>query len=162
MKKCVFSGTFDPPTTGHKKIIEICLELFDEVVVALMFNTDKLPLFSEEERVGMLKKLFAEEKRVKVRTFHGAAVDLLEEENTSFYVRGVRNTLDFEYENTNFFANRKLKNDIITIYIPCDQQNLHVSSTLVRNSIKFEKDYSEYVPDEIKEDILKISENKHV
>lgn len=153
MKKCVFSGTFDPPTRGHKNIIETCLKIFDEVVVAVMVNPDKTPLFTVEERVSLLEKLFKAEPRVRVRTFEGAAVDLLEEENTVFYVRGVRNTVDFEYENANYFASKKLKSDIVTVYIPAEQENLHISSSLVKNSVKFNKDYSELIPDEIKEEI---------
>ena len=149
MKKCVFSGTFDPPTTGHKKVIESCLKLFDEVVVAVMVNTGKTPLLSAENRKFLLEKLFKDEKRVRVEIFSGAAVDLLERENTPFYVRGVRNTIDFEYENANFFANKKLKKDIITLYIPAEQDCLQISSTLVKNSVKFNKEYKDYVPAEI-------------
>ena len=152
MKKCVFSGTFDPPTTGHKKVIETCLALFDEVVVAVMINTCKTPLLSEEQRKFLLEKLFKNEKRVRVEIFEGAAVDILEKENTPFYVRGVRNTIDFEYENANFFANKKLKNDIITLYVPAEQDSLQISSTLVKNSVKFKKAYADYVPAEILKD----------
>lgn len=152
MKKCVFSGTFDPPTTGHKKVIETCLALFDEVVVAVMINTCKTPLLSEEQRKFLLEKLFENEKRVRVEIFEGAAVDILEKENTPFYVRGVRNTIDFEYENANFFANKKLKKDIITLYVPAEQDSLQISSTLVKNSVKFKKAYADYVPAEILKD----------
>ncbi len=153
MKKCVFSGTFDPPTTGHKKVIETCLALFDEVVVAVMINTGKTPLLSEEQRKFLLEKLFKNEKRVRVEIFEGAAVDILEKENTPFYVRGVRNTIDFEYENANFFANKKLKKDIITLYVPAEQDSLQISSTLVKNSVKFKKAYADYVPAEILKDL---------
>ncbi len=162
MKKCVFAGTFDPPTTGHKQIIESCLKLFDEVVVAVMINPAKTTLFTVDERTRLLKKLFSGEKRVRVISFDGAAVDLLEKENTPFYVRGVRNTIDFDYENANFFANKKLKSDIITLYIPAEQDSLHVSSSLVRNSFKFGKNFTEYVPAEIYEDIEKLLKDKNV
>ena len=161
-RKCVFAGSFDPPTVGHEKVVESCLKMFDEVVIAVMINPDKTPYFSEEERVSLLKTLFSGEKRVKVRTFSGAAVDLLEEENTPFYVRGIRNTVDFEYENANFFANKKLKSDIITVYLPAEQQDLHISSSLVKNSIKFKKDYSEYIPEKIREKLHGILERKNV
>lgn len=162
MKKCVFSGTFDPPTAGHKKIIEKCLALFDEVVVAVMVNTDKKPLLSEEERKRLLEKLFFGENRIRVVVFEGAAVDILEKENTPFYVRGVRNTIDFEYENANYFANKKLKNDIVTIYIPAEQEDLQISSTLVKNSVKFHKDYADYLPEEIRLDFLEMLKTKTV
>lgn len=161
-KKCVFAGTFDPPTTGHKRIISDCLKIFDEVVVAVLVNTDKKPLFTEEERKGLLCKLFKGDKRVKVTVFEGAVVDLLERENTPFYVRGIRNTVDFEYENANFFANKKLKNDIVTIYLPAEQDSLQISSTLVKNSIKFKKQYAEYVPPEILNDLLQILKSKEI
>ena len=162
MKKCVFAGTFDPPTTGHKGIIENCLKMFDEVVVAILINPQKSTLFTVEERIGLLKKLFSKEKRVRVISFDGAAVDLLEKENTPFFVRGVRNTVDFEYENANFFANKKLKDDIVTIYLPAEQESLHISSSLVRNSFKFKKDYSKLIPEEIHEDIEKLLKDKNV
>lgn len=162
MKKCVFSGTFDPPTVGHKKIIDACLELFDEVVVAIMINSDKKPLLTKEERKRLIEKLYAGDSRVRAVIFDGAAVDILATENTRFYVRGIRNTLDLEYENANYFANKKLDDKIITLYIPADQDSLQVSSTLVKNSVKFGKDFAEYVPESIMEDFLAMLEDKDV
>ena len=162
MKKCVFAGTFDPPTNGHKKVVENCLKLFDEVVVAILINPEKSALFTVAERETLLNKLFEGEKRVRVLSFDGAVVDLLEREDTPFYVRGVRNTIDFEYENANFFANKKLKRDIVTIYLPAEQEDLHVSSSLVRNSFKFKKDFSEYIPREIYKEIEKLLRDRHV
>ena len=162
MKKCVFAGTFDPPTTGHKRIIADCLKIFDEVVVAVMVNTEKTPLFTEDERLHFLNKMFEGDGRVKVIKFGGAAVDLLERENTPFYVRGIRNTVDFEYENQNFFASKKLKSDMVEIYLPAEQNELHVSSSLVKTCIKFNKDYSEYIPEEILEDLNRILKTKEI
>ena len=162
MRKCVYAGSFDPPTSGHKDIIDKCLKIFDEVVVAIMVNPNKTPYLSAEERGYLLEKLYKNESRVKVITFSGAAVDLLEQENTPFYVRGVRNTVDFEYENADMFASKKLKEDMITIYIPAEQNNLHVSSTLARASVKFKKDCSQLIPKEIYEDFLKLTEKKNV
>ena len=162
MKKCVFAGTFDPPTNGHKKAIETCLKMFDEVVVAIAVNPDKSTLFTLEEREMLLNKLFAGEKRVRVISFDGAVVDLLDRESTPFYVRGVRNTVDFEYENANFFASKKLKGDLVTIYLPAEQEDLHISSSLVRNSFKFKKDFSGYIHGEIYEETKDILRNKNV
>lgn len=156
MKKCVFSGTFDPPTTGHESIIENCLKIFDEVVVAVMVNPDKRPFITEADRLKLLQKLYADEPRVRVINFHGAAADLLEKEQTPFYVRGVRDGIDLDYENRNFFATKKLKNDCVTLYIPAEQEKLHVSSTLVRNSAAFEKEYLQYIPAPIQKDLLSI------
>ena len=104
MKKCVFAGTFDPPTVGHEDVIKKCLDIFDEVVVAILINPQKHSMFSLEQRTYLLGKLFAGQPRIKVRTFSGAAVDLLREEGTPFYVRGVRDAIDFEYENRNHYG----------------------------------------------------------
>lgn len=155
MKKCVFAGTFDPFTVGHNSTVEKCLALFDEVVVAVAENKNKACTFSAAERAEMIKAVFQGNARVKVVVWEGAVVDLLQAENTPFYVRGVRNTVDFEYENADFFASKKLYKDMITVYIPAEQEHLHVSSTLVKNSILFHKPYGEYLPEAVYEYIQK-------
>lgn len=160
MKKCVFAGTFDPPTIGHTQIIEQCLRIFDCVTVAVMVNPEKAPCFTVEERVELLQKLYCGNGRVKIISFDGAAVDLLEGENTRFYVRGIRDTIDFEYENRNARANKKLLDDIVNIYIPSEQGSEHISSSLVKNSVKFQKDYSGYIPAPILKDFEKLLKNK--
>ncbi len=162
MKTCVFAGSFDPPTTGHLDVVEKALKIFDGVTVALMINPAKNCLFTVEERLEMLRLLFGGDGRVKVISFTGAAVDLLERENTPFYVRGVRDAIDFEYENRDAFASKKLKEDMVTIYFPAEQEELHVSSSLVRNSIKFKKDYESYIPEKISGLLKKILEKKDV
>ena len=162
MKKCVFAGTFDPPTTGHKNVIDTCLEIFDEVVVGVGINTAKTPMFSADERKALLEKLYGGEKRVRVVLFVGAAVDPLESENTRFYVRGLRNTVDFEYETADHFASKKLKKDLVTLYVPAEQESLHISSSLVRNSRKFKKDFLSYVPEKILSDVIRLMEEKNV
>jgi pantetheine-phosphate adenylyltransferase len=162
MKKCVFAGTFDPFTIGHADIVESCLKLFDEVVIAVAKNTAKTPLFSEEERVHLLQKLYKNTPAVRVVVFEGAVVDLLQKEQTPFYVRGIRNTIDLEYENQNYFASKRLMPELITLYVPAKQENLHVSSTLVKNSVLFEKEFLEYIPAEIRQDVVELLEKKHV
>ena len=162
MKTCVFAGTFDPPTVGHKDVIDKALKIFDGVTVAVMINPEKSCLFTEEERLSLLNELYKNEPRVKVRAFSGAAVDILKEENTPFYVRGVRDCIDFEYENRNRFASEQLMPELVTVYIPAEQCDLHVSSTLVRNSVKFDKEFMQYIPTEIKEAVKKLSEAKNV
>ena len=162
MKTCVFAGTFDPPTVGHREVVKTALKIFDSVTVALMLNPEKECLFSEEERLQLLRRLFGGESGGKGRAFYGAAVDLLKEENTPFYVRGVRDTIDFEYENRNRFASEKLMPEMVTIYLPAGQENLHVSSTLIRTSLKFGKDFERYIPEEIAALVKNLLENKNV
>lgn len=155
MKKCVFAGTFDPFTVGHEDTVRKCLALFDEVVVAVAENKQKRCMFSAQARVEMIRAVFADEPRVRVMRWEGVIVDLLKREGTPFYVRGIRNTVDFEYENADFYASRDLDPLLITLYIPAEQKHLHVSSTLVKNCIAFEKPYREYVPAAVYEYIQK-------
>ncbi len=162
MKKCVFAGTFDPPTKGHKSVIEKCAKIFDEVVVAVMVNGAKSPYLEVDERIALLQKLFKGEKGVRVRYFGGAVADLLKEENTPFYARGVRNTVDFEYERSDYFASKLLCPDMVEIFIPAEQDELHISSSMVKNFLAFKKDFSGFIPEEILEDFLKMTEKKDV
>ncbi len=148
-RKCVFAGTFDPLTRGHESLIGQCLQLFDEVVVAILCNPAKAPLFTVEERKEMLKLVFGNEPRIRVVEFSGTVAELLRKEKTPFYVRGIRNTVDFEYENANYFASKRLNEEIIPIYLPCPQELLHVSSSMVRSSLQFNTPISDYVSEKV-------------
>lgn len=150
MRKCVFAGTFDPPTLGHKSVIEEGLKIFDEVVVAIMVNPMKTPCFSMEERKEMLALDFGEESRVRVVEFQGTVAELLAKENTKIYLRGIRNGVDLDFENANFYASKKLDPDLTAIYLPCKQELLHVSSSMVRNSLQFGTPIDEYVSTKVK------------
>lgn len=151
MKKCVFAGSFDPFTVGHADTVSKSLAIFDEVVVAVAENRAKTYAFTLEERLAMVEAVYRGEPRVRVLAWSGVIADLLEEEQTPFYVRGVRNAIDFEYENADFYASRKLNGEMIPIYLPAEQELLHVSSSIVRNSIAYGKPYREYVPEAVYE-----------
>ena len=150
IKKCVFAGTFDPPTLGHKALIDECLKLFDEVVVAIMVNPQKQPYFTLEEREEMLALTVNNDPRVRIISTVGTVAELLAKENTKFYVRGIRNSIDLDYENANFYASKKLDPELTAVYFPCPQELLHVSSSMVRNSLKFHTPIDEYVTKEVK------------
>ena len=150
-RKCVFAGTFDPVTLGHKALIEECKKLFDEVIVAIMVNPSKQPLFTVEERKEMLDLTVGDEPNVRILSFSGTVAELLEKENTKFYVRGIRNSVDLDFENANFYASKKLDKEICAIYIPCPQELLHVSSSMVRNCLQFNLPMEEYVTKEVNE-----------
>lgn len=150
-RKCIFAGTFDPPTLGHKALIEGCEALFDEVVVALLVNPGKSPYFSLEQRKEMLRLTIGNTDKVRILSTTGTVAELLERENTKFYVRGIRNSIDLDYENANFYASKKLDKEIMAIYIPCPQELLHVSSSMVRSSLQFGTPIDEYVTKEVKE-----------
>lgn len=157
-RKCIFAGTFDPPTLGHKSMIEECLKLFDEVVVAILINPDKAPYFTVEQRKDMLALDFENEPRLRILAFEGTVAELLEKENTKIYARGIRNGVDLDYENANFYASKKLDKDITAVYLPCPQELLHVSSSMVRNSLKFGTPIEEYVSERVREYIYKSKE----
>ena len=155
-KKCVFAGSFDPPTLGHRAVVQDCLQMFDEVVLAVLVNPTKQPCFSVEERLEMLRLEYANEPRVRTLSFEGTVAELLEKENTKIYVRGIRSGTDLDFENANFYASKKLDKDLIAVYLPCRQELLHVSSSMVRNSIKFGTPFDEYVS----EKVLKFIQNR--
>ena len=160
-KKCVFSGTFDPPTLGHKAVVDAAAKIFDEVIIAVMVNPSKTPCFTAEERKKMLK-LTCPSKKVRILFFEGTVAELLEKEETPFYVRGIRNTIDFEYENANYFATKKLNEEVVLLYLPCPQELLHVSSSMVKNSLKFATPISEYVTKEVEEYIRQIQKSRKI
>lgn len=116
-----------------------------------MVNPAKLPCFTLEQREKMLALTFGKNPRIKVVVAEGTVAELLQRENTKFYVRGIRNSIDLDYENANFYASRKLDGELCAVYLPCPQELLHVSSSMVRNSIKFGTPIDEYVTKEVKE-----------
>lgn len=150
MKKCVFAGTFDPVTKGHEEIIAKCSSLFDEVIVAICVNVNKTTMFSVEKRLDFLRATCAKYPNVKVLFHEGLLVDLLKAEGAIYNVRGLRNGRDYEYENEMNFVNSELMPEIVTIYIPCSDPNVQISSSVVRELLKFGKNADRYVPDEIK------------
>lgn len=155
MKRCVFAGTFDPPTLGHCHVIDCALTIFDEVVVGILINPQKTPTFSLEERKEMLSLCAKNDPRVKVITFGGTLVDLLDEYETPFYVRGVRNGTDFDYENADLYVSKRLKPDLCPVIFPCPQELAHISSTAVRSLLKFGKPTDGYLPEAVQEYIEK-------
>ena len=154
-KKCVFAGTFDPPTLGHKDIVLKCLTLFDEVIVAILINPNKSPLFSEEARLAMLRKVFSAYPKGRVLAYDGLTVDLLRREGAQFYVRGIRNGTDYDYEVQLNYINMDMYPDMVTVFLPTRQEFLHISSSLVKDALRFHKSVDRYVPEEIRGDLRK-------
>lgn len=159
MKKCVFAGTFDPPTLGHKAVVDRAAKIFDEVIVALLVNPDKKPLFTEAERLELLKKTF-KNANVRVISSSKTAAELMKKTGADCYLRGIRNGTDFDYETANYYVSEKLCGEFIAMYVPCPQDLLHVSSTAVRALLKFGKSVDGYVADEAKPVLLKLYERK--
>lgn len=156
MKIGVFAGTFDPVTIGHEQVIKKSVGLFDKLIVAICINKDKHTLYSVETRIEMLKQVCKKYPNVEVVYHEGLLVDLLKEKGATYSVRGVRNNTDYLYENNMHFVNKKLYPEIVTIFMPCDENLLEVSSTAVREAIERDNDYQNYVSKEVYDIIEKL------
>lgn len=149
MKKALFAGSFDPVTLGHKDIVLKALPLFDEVIVAIGNNTEKKTMFSLEQRSEWLKKTFAAYKNVKIDTFDCLTVDYCRENGIKYIIRGLRNELDYSYENNIACINKEIASEIETIFFASDIKKNVISSSFVREMILYKKDVSKYIPEEI-------------
>jgi pantetheine-phosphate adenylyltransferase len=128
----VYPGSFDPLTNGHVDIIERGARLFDRIVVAILRNAEKQPLFSVEERVGLLRDAFRDEPKVEIDTFEGLLVDYVAQRDVTVIVRGLRGISDFEYEMQMALMNRHLNPRVETVFMMPAEQYTYVSSRLVR------------------------------
>lgn len=153
MKKAVFSGSFDPITKGHEDIILKALPLFDEVVVAIGVNIMKKNVFDLEQRMQWIKDVFADYPKVKVTHYEGLTVDFCKEVGADFIIRGLRGSLDFEYESTIAEANKKINPNITTIFLLTEPDLRCVSSTVVRDLLKHNYPVDEFVPVKISEEV---------
>lgn len=149
MKKAIFPGSFDPITLGHYDIIKRGVTLFDEVIVAIGVNSDKKYMFSLEERKAFIEKAFADEPKVKVVTYKGLTVDFCKEIEAGFILRGLRNPADFEFEKAIAHANRRLAT-IETVFLLTAARTSYISSSIVRDVIKNNGDYTKFVPDSVR------------
>lgn len=145
-KTAIFPGSFDPFTIGHLALLKRIVPLFDKVYVAIGVNTQKRCFLSPEERLESIKTVIAEMPNVEVTTYSGLTVDLCHQLEAGYIVRGVRNSIDFEYERTVADNNRLISPDIETIILVAEPQYAAISSTLIRELAAFGKDYKQYLP----------------
>lgn len=155
MKTAVYPGSFDPITLGHIDIINRASKIFDELIVAVLMNSAKIPLFDTNERVDMIEKSVCDFKNVKVETFDGLLVDFMRKKNTSIVVRGLRAVTDYEYEIQLAQTNRALDNNIDTIFFTTDVKYSYLSSSVVKNIAEYNGDIDKFVTNYVKEKILK-------
>ena len=145
----VYPGSFDPCTNGHLDVIRRAARLFDNVVVAVLINDAKNPLFTIEERVDMIKKVTKQFPTVTVRSFSGLLADFMKENNYSLIIKGLRAVSDFEYEFQMALTNRALSNEAETIFLPCSTEFMFLSSSVVKDIAKYDGCLEGLVPDEI-------------
>ena len=147
MLKVLYPGSFDPITYGHMNIIEQACDLFDEIVVAVMYNSQKKTMFSAEEKVKLISELYKDNPKVKVVSSEGATIDLALQCDCKAIIRGLRSLTDFEYEIQMSQINRQLsKNSVNTISLFAEKQFENISSSMVKEILRIGKDISLYVP----------------
>jgi len=128
----VYPGSFDPLTNGHVDIIERGARLFDRIIVAILVNAEKAPLFSMAERVEIARKVFKDHANVEVDTFDGLLVDYVARLHANVLVRGLRAVSDFEYEFQMALMNRRLNSTIETVFMMPAEQYSYISSRLIK------------------------------
>ena len=143
----LFPGTFDPFTIGHQSLVTRGLNLVDEVVIAIGVNDKKLTHFSLESRIQAIKCLYQNEPRVSVSMYNSLTVDFASEIGAQFILRGIRTVNDFEYEKSIADVNRILS-DIETFILFTLPEHTHISSSIVRELLRYGKDISQFVPKE--------------
>jgi pantetheine-phosphate adenylyltransferase len=142
----VYPGSFDPITNGHLDIIERSVSVFDEVIIAILVNMDKKPLFTVEERVELIREACKGDARVRVDTFSGLLVDYAEKVGASVIVRGLRAISDFEYEFQMALMNRRLDPNIETVFMAPAESYSYVSSRLVKEVFQLGGPVGKLVP----------------
>ncbi|MGG5506233.1 MULTISPECIES: pantetheine-phosphate adenylyltransferase [unclassified Myroides] len=149
MRRAVFPGSFDPITNGHYDIIQRALPLFDEIIIAIGVNADKKYMFSLEERKVFIEKTFANEPKVKVETYQGLTTDFCHQKEAQFILRGLRNPADFEFEKAIAHTNRFLTK-IETVFLLTAASTSFISSSIVRDVIRNNGDYTKLVPEPVR------------
>lgn len=149
MKRAVFPGSFDPITLGHVDIVQRALLLFDEIIIAIGTNADKKYMSTLEERTRFIERAFESEKRIKVKTYTGLTALFCKAENAPFILRGLRNTGDFNYEQAIAQTNYAMAG-VESIFLMCSPQVSNISSTIVRDIIRNDGDFSSLVPPSVK------------
>ncbi len=148
MRKAIFPGSFDPITLGHFDIITRGITLFDEIVIAIGINAEKKYMFSLEQRKEFIANAFINEPKIKVMTYEGLTVDFCKKVDAQFILRGLRNPGDFEFEKAIAHTNRKLS-EIETVFLLTSSGKSYISSSIVRDVIRNNGDYTGLVPDTV-------------
>lgn len=154
VKIAVYPGSFDPLTTGHLDIINRASKLFDYLIVGVLTNSAKKPIFTKEERVEMIRKCTEEFSNVEVKMFNGLLVDFVRENNAVAIVKGLRAVSDYEYELQMAALNKHIDSDIETIFMMADIQHSFLSSSIVKELARNGGNIKGLVPEKIIDDIM--------
>ena len=139
MRRAIFPGSFDPPTNGHLDVIKRSSPLFDEIIIAVLNNPDKQPLFTVEERCDMIREILPSVSngscKLTVAGFSGLTAEFARQQGATAIVRGIRAVSDYEYELRMALMNRKLEPEIETVFLMADEEYSYVSSTLMKQVV---------------------------
>lgn len=147
--KIIYPGSFDPITKGHEDIINQLQNLASVVIVAIAEDNDKSSLYTIDQRLNLLTELYQNHTSIEVITYSGLTVDLAKKNNVTFIARGLRNEIDFAYERDLSDMNQKIDEDIKTIYLQSDPDFRFISSSLVRQLIRLNKDLAPFLSKKI-------------
>ncbi|MDR1132218.1 MAG: pantetheine-phosphate adenylyltransferase [Oscillospiraceae bacterium] len=155
MITAIYPGTFDPVTLGHLDIIRRVSRIFDRLVVSVVMNIEKTPLFDVGERIDLIRKTVAELPNVEVTSSAGLLADLAEQYESPVVIKGLRNHIDYEYETTMAAFNKRLNPGLETFFIAAKLEYTYVSSRAVRQLAAYGADLSAYVPKAVADEIAK-------
>jgi pantetheine-phosphate adenylyltransferase len=151
MKVAVYPGSFDPITYGHLDIIERGAKVFDKIVVAVLINSSKNPLFTVEERKAMIREATRHMPMVEVDSFEGLLIDYMRRKQSNVILRGLRAISDFEYELQIASINRKLSEEVETLFLMTNNRHSFISSAMVKEVARYGADVSDLVPPHVAE-----------
>ena len=149
MRKAIFPGSFDPITLGHKDIIERSTSLFDEIIIAVGSNSEKNYMFPLTQRIKFIADTFKEKKNISVKSFDGLTTEFCKKYNVDLIIRGLRNSADFEFEKAIAQTNRSLSG-IETVFLLTSAENSFISSSIVREIISNQGNYTKLVPNSVR------------
>ena len=149
MKRGIYPGSFDPITLGHQDVIKRAAKIMDELVIGVLTNSMKAPLFSVEERVELIQEVVKDIPNVKVQAFEGLTVDFAKEIGATVLIRGLRAVTDFEYELQIAQTNSKLDSEIDTVFFTTNVEYSYLSSSIVKEIASFGGDITKFVPENI-------------
>jgi len=155
MRKVIYPGTFDPVTYGHIDLVKRAINLFDAVAVTVAVNPTKESLFTVDERVAMLNDSLKGFENVTVDSFDGLIVNHAKQVGASGILRGLRAVSDFEFEFQMALMNRKLANDLATVFLMPHEKYTYLNSTIIRNLASLHSDVSEFVPPIVAQALIK-------
>ena len=150
----IYPGTFDPITYGHCDVVERATQLFDRVIVLVARNSSKRPLFSDDERVAMVRQVFKENRRVSVDGFDGLLVEYAMRKKAKAIIRGLRAVSDFEYEFQMALTNRKLAPAVDTVFLVPREKFTYLNSSIVREVARLGGDVADFVPPAVRKKLL--------